>query len=499
MFVTTCNKIFHIFVNCAAGVLCPQRIYRDMKNCLLLLLVALFAMPTISVFAVESRAAKPTPPDGYTEEEITITKTVDSSVLTMVSAGFQSVTYPFSFSITELQTLPIDTIWNKQLYLESVTVPNQYYIRYNTVAGGEFGSWNLQAQHSALGVKFTLQPYPWDGTDSISGTGNTPYLYLPFSWKNRAVNVSTNVTYRENPAFASQKLQARVQFTFKFIYFVYSGTSTDIVVDAIGDAAQQITNAVTNNTNVVRNGFTQVQTGISTINGNLNNINTSINNGFQDTIDNLQSLEGSINAGFTDVENGIKQQTTQIQNSISNQTTQITQNNNQNTQKILDQNSQFRQEDLDKANSIGTIAQNFLDTNVEKAKSNFNILWEPIAFTQRMLSVFSGGTRSATYANYLDGVVGFTYNSATGCLDPIIDISPRSRYGRASSGTTITFPSYTLPVLNVKLWEEYTFDISEIKDSFPVLFNAIYIVTGCLCLYWFLGFLSDKFEEVYKE
>lgn len=497
MFITTCNKIFHSFPNCAAGALCPQRIWRAVKNCLLLLLVALLAMPTISVFAVEPRAAKPVPPDGYTEKEITVTKTIDSSILTMVSAGHQTVNYPFSFSITELQTLPIDTIWNKQLYLESITVSNNYYIRYNTVAGGEFTQWYLQANHPALGVNFTLEPYPWDNhTDVISGTGNTPYLYLPFFWKNRAINVRTNVIYRENPAFASQKLQARVQFTFKFIYFVYSGTNTDAIINSVGDAAQQITNAITNNTNVVNNGFTNVQTGISTINGNLNNINTSIKNGFKDTVDNLQSLEGSVNSGFTDIENGIKQQTTQIQSSISNQTTQITQNNNQNTQKLLDQNSQFRQEDIDGANGIGKVATDFVNNTQATIKSKWEILWYPIEFTNSVLTVFTAGSSSRSYADKYNGVVGYRYNEDSGELEPIIDLQ-QARYGPRQASATITFPAYTLPVLNLQLWDSYEFDLGQVKEQFSALFNALYVVIGVLELYWFVGFLRSKYMDIF--
>lgn len=240
----------------------------------------------------------------------------------------------------------------------------------------------------------------------------------------------------------------------------------------------------------------------------------SVVSGFSDILDILQS-------GFTSIDDSIAHQNSVIQNSVSQQTTilnnrfwelngninnrfweqttSLNKNNDQNTQKILDQNSQFRQEDREEAQSIGKVAQEFLDTNTQQVKSNFNILWEPIAFTQRVVSVFTGGTRSSTYASRYDGVVGFIYNERTGCLDPVIDISPRARYGRASNGTSITFPAYTLPVLNLKLWDSYTFDVSTIKSAFPALFNAIYIFSGVLCLYWFLGFLSQKFEEVFKE
>ena len=232
----------------------------------------------------------------------------------------------------------------------------------------------------------------------------------------------------------------------------------------------------------------------------------SVSEGFNTVHSDLLSIRGSINSGFSNVQQSISNQTdsinsgfSNVQQSISNQTDSINLNQDANTQKILDQNSQFRQEDRQEAQSVGTIAQDFLTQNTAKVRSNFNILWEPIAFTQRVISVFSGGTKSSLYARRYDGVVGFVYNEQTGCLDPVIDTGPRARYGKASSGTTITFPAYTLPVLNLKLWDSYTFDVATVKSAFPVLFNAIYVFSGVLCLYWFLGFLSDKFQEVFKE
>ena len=47
------------------------------------------------------------------------------------------------------------------------------------------------------------------------------------------------------------------------------------------------------------------------------------------------------------------------------------------------------------------------------------------------------------------------------------------------------------------VWEPYTFDLAEVKEQFPLLFNGIYLVVSVLEAYWFIGFLHDKYEEVF--
>lgn len=479
----TYAKIFHSFFNFAAGF-CSQKIREAMKNCALFFLAALLFFPVPKVFAqdfdVVPRAAKPVPPEGYEQRQIIVTSDyINSSVYTFTSSGIhtQSVRFFLGFAQNALQSVDINNVWNKTLYLEYISVPNKLEDKRTTSTAGTWTSYSTTHAQPVTGGNFTLEQL--NGT-SASGTISSN-LYFPYVWNNRALNLEAKVSSKVNVGFNSQKIQFRTKFTLKFIYFFHVGTDTDHIIDAVGDAANKIVGAVNNQGNKINNNLNLIQTGIGTVNTNLGNINTSIKNGFNDTI------------------NNIKQQTTSITNNANQNADKITANQDENTQKILDQNSQFRDEDRAEAEGIGKIAQDFLDTNVSKARSNFSILWEPIAFTQRVISVFSGGTRSDTYSDYLDGVVGFNYNPDTGCLDPILDLGPKSRYGKASGGTTITFPSYTLPVLNLKIWDSYTFDLKTVKDNFPVLFNAIYVVSGCLCLYWFLGFLSDKFEEVFKE
>lgn len=164
------------------------------------------------------------------------------------------------------------------------------------------------------------------------------------------------------------------------------------------------------------------------------------------------------------------------------------------TQELVDQ----REDDESKANAVGGVVDGFI-TQADELKSKWDILFYPITFTNTLLSVFTGGTESVMYSMYYAGVSGYVYDDSTGMLVPVYesllldDGSVRPR----ASGTSITFPSFTLPGLDVKVWDSYTFDISQVKSWFPDLFNLIYVAVSILELYWFVGFLRSKYEEVF--
>lgn len=165
-------------------------------------------------------------------------------------------------------------------------------------------------------------------------------------------------------------------------------------------------------------------------------------------------------------------------------------------QEQIDQNQQFRDEDRNDANQMGDQLNDFTNSMQSTVKSKWEILFYPIKFTNDLLSVFVDGTNSRSYKSKYLFVAGYTYNADTGGLDPIIDYS-RAIAPRVGGGTTITFPAYTLPVLNVKLWDSYSFDLSTIKSSFPALFNLCYIVVGVSEIYAFVAFLRSKYDEVF--
>lgn len=490
----TYAKVFHSSLNFAAGIFCSQKIQKAMKNCALIFMAAFLFFPALCSAeepASDSRA-KPTVPSGFIEIPVSLSYQARFQFTGNNNLYFYYRGHTLTNTLYQdiLNRADSDIFLNGAVYIRNFSFSPSYRLLYQDSGGnwkgpytGHFnpsGTFSSQAHPTPLNSLNTVMSYfPYNYP--VSGYGDFGKDTLDYTLKLQYLGDSNSAV----EFVRGRKYEITIDYVVSASVFVNSSLSSLLdAIDKLDTRVFQIYNRL-GDTNkkidTVNNNLNTINNNINSVNTKLNNINTSIKNGFTDTI------------------NNIKKQTTTITNNADKNANKITANQDKNTQKILDQNSQFRDEDRAEAEGIGKIAQDFLDTNVSKAKSNFNILWEPIAFTQRVISVFSGGTRSSTYANYLNGVVGFNYNPDTGCLDPILDLGPKSRYGKASEGTTITFPSYTLPVLNLKLWDSYTFDLKIVKDNFSVLFNVIYVVSGCLCLYWFLRFLSDKFEEVFKE
>lgn len=168
-----------------------------------------------------------------------------------------------------------------------------------------------------------------------------------------------------------------------------------------------------------------------------------------------------------------------------------------NTDQIADQQEQYRDEDRQDATTAGNDVTGAA-TDLNNIKSKWEILWYPIEFSNTVLGAFTGGSSNARYRSYYGNITGYTYDNDTGYLVPVYAPAMRSGdYPESPGGTVITFPSYTLPVLNVKLWESFRYDISTLKTQFPVVFNGIYVVVTILEVYWFVGFLRDKYEEVF--
>lgn len=181
-----------------------------------------------------------------------------------------------------------------------------------------------------------------------------------------------------------------------------------------------------------------------------------------------------------------------VNNDITVEVDKVTQAVKDQTQQELD----WRNEDRSSAQGVETSATTFINNTTDTVKSKWEILFYPIEFTNQLLTVFTGGTSTAEYIHDYGTVEGYTYNEDTGCLEPIVN--PYKAIPTAmNQSVDITFPSYTLPVLNLKLWNSYTFDLMTVKDNFPVLFNALYIVVGSLEVYWFVGFLRDKYDDVF--
>lgn len=321
---------------------------------------------------IEPCAAKPVPPDGYTEKEVYVVKqNVTSPIYTFAVTGEQTFKLNMDYSDTSLQSLPLDSIWNKTLYLDYVQYPSRFEDRRTTSsAGTSWTAWSTQYALPITGGKSTMESL--NGA-KLTVTINTPNLYLSFPSGNRAINFSDSITTKVSIGFKSQKVQFRAkEIKVKFVYFVHTGSNTDKIIGAVADAAEDIKDAISGQTQDINN---TINNGVTTI---INNNNSNTDKLIGNNNSNTNKLIGNINSN-----------TNKITDSIGEQTQDITQNADQNTQKILDQNSQFREEDRAEAEGIGKIAKDFLDTNTAKVKSNFSILWEPIAFTQRVVSVLS--------------------------------------------------------------------------------------------------------------
>lgn len=180
-------------------------------------------------------------------------------------------------------------------------------------------------------------------------------------------------------------------------------------------------------------------------------------------------------------------------------------NNRDKTQDLINQQEEFHQQEIDTSTQTGVNA-NELVTSLNSLSSRWEILWYPITFTTNVWGAVSGTgvntTPSAKKAPAMTTLTGYRYDDNVGGLVPVYSRRKAPSANGASSnswgsGSTITFPSFTLPVIGVKCWDSYSYDLAEVKEQLPVLFDALYVFISMLEVVWFVGFLADKYEEVF--
>lgn len=159
-------------------------------------------------------------------------------------------------------------------------------------------------------------------------------------------------------------------------------------------------------------------------------------------------------------------------------------------QDSIDQQQSFRDEDQSDAEQAGSDMTGFA-SQLDNLKNTWKILWYPIEFTNRFVEVFTGGTQAVAYQDEYTYVTGYRYNDETGFLEPIQSMSVQPR----SAGTGITFPSFEL--MGYTIWDSYTYDLSQVKEQVPEVFDAIYVIVSILEMLWFVGFLRSKYNEVF--
>lgn len=166
----------------------------------------------------------------------------------------------------------------------------------------------------------------------------------------------------------------------------------------------------------------------------------------------------------------------------------------------IQQQEQFHEEERSSAEQAGDDMGGFA-SQLENLKGAWEILWYPIEFTNTVMSVFSDGTGAAEYANIYNNISGYTYDDSTGLLKPVYKNPVATISGAAPvavdvpSGTGLTFPSFS--IMGVTVWDAYTFDLAGLKDKFPVVFDSLYVIVSILEVFWFVGFLREKYEEVF--
>lgn len=157
------------------------------------------------------------------------------------------------------------------------------------------------------------------------------------------------------------------------------------------------------------------------------------------------------------------------------------------------------QANIDSATNDGNKVTGMVTSMLQDTQSHWEALYFPIDFTQRIFSVFSGGTASRAYLDAYGDVVGYRYDDDTGGLVPIRADSRRARSARASGGTLITFPAFSLNLPGVgemQIWQAHTYDLKEVTTQIPVLFDALKVISGVVLIYATVGFLVDLFHEI---
>lgn len=166
---------------------------------------------------------------------------------------------------------------------------------------------------------------------------------------------------------------------------------------------------------------------------------------------------------------------------------------------ILDlkkQQSDFRQEDISSVSGFEATGQKFVTDMQSTVKTKWAILFYPFEYSKQIIDVITNGTQSTYYKSYYNYVVGYHYDELTGGLLPILDFQ-QPRLDQRAGATIITFPAFTLPVLDLKIWDSFSFDLSTIKQQFPAVFNMMYLVAGIIETDLFVKFMRSKFDEVF--
>lgn len=347
-------------------------------------------------------------------------------------------------------------------------------------------------------------------THTYNGSGRYVTITIPYFVENPGYLVSLfNYNWTLNSGFESQtyvrfhttatdvKYPVTVTYTNYFVLVCTQqifGSDTQLI--GIQNSINDIRQTLLAMQGVLQDGFSQVNEQLLAI---LNAINQSSSSG-----GGTAAIVGAVN-GVTGAVNQVlaqqKVSSADIVGAVNSQTSAIN-----NALGVIDASVKSVTDELQRqANETMAAVQKgneivgMATQEVESVKSKWDALLVPLDFTKQIFEVFSGGTESAAYTEAYANVLGYKYDSDTGDLVPILRKYKQS-VPKAVNGTVLTFPSFSLFVPGVgslKLWDEYAFDIATIKEGFPVIFDAIYLVSGVLMIYWVIAYLIDYFNDIF--
>lgn len=271
---------------------------------------------------------------------------------------------------------------------------------------------------------------------------------------------------------------------------------TSLKLVAINDTLEGVRDSIVALQGIIQQGFSSVDSRLLAI---LDAINQSGSSG-----GGTAAIVGAVN-GVTGAVNQVlaqqKVSSADIVGAVNSQTSSIN-----NTLGVIDASVKSVTDELQRQASEtmaavqkGNEIVGMATQEVESVKSKWDALLVPLDFTKQIFEVFSGGTESSAYTEAYANVLGYKYDSDTGDLVPILRKYKQS-VPKAVNGTVLTFPSFSLFVPGVgslKLWDEYAFDIATIKEGFPVIFDATYLVSGVLMIYWVIAYLIDYFNDIF--
>lgn len=273
--------------------------------------------------------------------------------------------------------------------------------------------------------------------------------------------------------------------------------SSDAYLISIDGSLDQIKSLLTYGFSNIDQRFLQVISAINNSAGSgggtqaivdaINQGNQAIQEVSDQIVANASTVKDAINSQTSVLGNKVDQQTQSLNSTLSLLDTSI---NN-----VTEELKRQGQANIDSATNDGNKVINMISQLENSVKNKWSALSYPLEFTEKIMSVFTGGTQTASYYDSYWNVSGYKYDDSSGNLVPITDYSFRNFTG----GTVLTFPSFSLNIPQIgelQIWQEYSFDLSEVKDSVPVVFDAIYVISGVLMIYWLVAFLIDLFEDL---